>query len=144
VSDATGLRRFRIKFDARTGWLLALVGITPARSSVAIEPMEIDVRFGWAHFRVRRELIQSAGPAEASWRYGVGIHTNVVDWLCVNGSTSNLVELRLAPPQRIWMIVPVRCKRFIVSLEEPEAFLRELGFPLDVAPRSPGPSLGAS
>ena len=62
------------------------------------------------------------------WYWGIGIHTNGVR-LVVNGALSGLVELQLSPPQRAWLLFPIRCKRLIVSLEQPAAFIQALSVP---------------
>jgi hypothetical protein len=110
--------------------LLGLVGITRRRSFVAIGTTDIDVHFGWAHFRFARDAMAGASRVRGSWGYGVGIHTNYVDRLIVNGSLANLVEIRFSPPQRAWMLFPIRCQRLIVSLEDPEGFMAALAGPV--------------
>jgi hypothetical protein len=130
--------RYGFRFDGWLVWLLALCGITRGRSAVTIEPSDVDVRFGWAHFRIPRACITTAQRAHPSWQYGIGIHTNCVDWLCVNGSLGGMVELSLSPPQRYSvLLIPVRCKRFLVSLEDPNGFLQALGAP---SPGGPHPA----
>ena len=54
------------------------------------------------------------------------MHTNIVSTLAINGSLAGMVELRLEPPQTLRVLLPVRCSRLYLSLEDREGFLRAL------------------
>jgi hypothetical protein len=71
----------------------------------------------------------AAGP-HGRIRYAIGVHVmHRGDWI-VNGSSMNMVELRVDPPARAWAVgVPVRVHRLRVSVEDPAALLGELAVP---------------
>jgi hypothetical protein len=115
-----------------TWWLpvLALLGATRGRSYVAIEPTWVHVRFGIFRFDVERRRVVSARTIRGNWLAGIGVHTNLVSGLIVNGSLDGLVELDLEPPQTFWLLfLRLRCRQLYVSLEQPDAFLAALGVP---------------
>jgi hypothetical protein len=49
-------------------------------------------------------------------------------WL-VNGAPDGIVDIELSEPVRAFVMVPIRLKRFSVSLDDPEGFLAALGAP---------------
>jgi hypothetical protein len=119
--------RYTIRRDPWWVPLLVLFGATRQRSYVAVDDEWIRVRFGFFAMRVPRAHVLGARGVRGHWLSGIGWHTNFVSALVVNGSLAGMVELRLAPPQHIrLLIVPVRCSRLYLSLEDPGGFLRSL------------------
>ncbi len=119
--------RFAIRRDPWWVPLLVLFGATRRRSYVVVDDEWVRVRFGFFAMRFPRERIVSARSVQGGWGYGIGWHTNFVSALILNGSLAGLVELRLTPPEhRRLLLLPVRCSRLYVSLEQPDAFLRVL------------------
>jgi len=129
--------RFPMRLDAWWAPLLAaLLFATPNRAYVALDGDQVDVRFGLFRLRFPRAQVTLARRAPGHWGYGIGIHTNLVDSLIVNGSLAGLVELRLSPPKRVWLLfIPVRCARLFLSLENPDAFQAALGQPTSTPAR---------
>lgn len=125
--------RFALRLD--WWWLPFLLpaGVLPATAYVVLEARAVRVRFGFFRFTVERQRIERARQVAGSWWHGIGVHTDLLHWLCVAGSLAGLVELRLEPPQRFWVLCfPVRCTRFLLSLEDPGGFLRALTAPTAV------------
>ncbi len=107
--------------------LLALFGGTPSRSYVDVEPDIITFRFGGFEARVPRADISGATRTHwpilggIGWRVGPGA-------VALIGARQNVVEVKLRHPHRMSvLLLPINARRVFISLEEPEAFLAELG-----------------
>ncbi len=119
--------RYTIRRDPWWAPLLVLFGATRKRSYVVLDDEWVRVRFGFFALRVPRAHVVGARRVRGYWLYGIGWHTNLVSALMLNGSLAGMVELRLAPPQHLrLLIIPVRCSRLYLSLEDPGGFLRVL------------------
>jgi hypothetical protein len=109
--------------------LLALFGGTRSRSYVEVEPDSVTFRFGIFEARIPRADVSGASPAHwpliggIGWRLGPGA-------VGLIGSLQNVVEVRLRQPHRVsLLLLPVNARRVFVSLEDPQAFLADLGAP---------------
>jgi hypothetical protein len=107
--------------------LLALFGGTRHRASVDVEPDTVTFRFGAFEARIPRFDVSGASPVPwplyrgIGWRIGPGA-------VALIGSLQNVVEVRLRQPHRVRVLgIPVRARRVSVSLEQPAAFLSDLG-----------------
>lgn len=60
------------------------------------------------------------------YRYSVGWRSDLSGGIGLIGSYKNLVEIRFRRRRWVWMLLPFPCKRLVVSLEEPQAFLDAL------------------
>ncbi len=101
--------------------------LRPSESYIELRGGAVAVRMGWA-FRGEfpRAAIASARRSEAR-PLSRGVHGLTGRWL-VNGSGQGLVSLSLRPWQRGYVLgFPVRLQELIVSVEEPEEFIRALG-----------------
>jgi hypothetical protein len=121
--------RYAIRIDPWWQPLLLPLGVWRTAAYVAVDATSVRVRFGLFRFDLERARIAGARPVAGAglWGMGIGVHTNFVNALAVNGSLAGVVELRLEPPQRVRVLFPVRCSRLYLSLEDPEDFLRALG-----------------
>jgi hypothetical protein len=126
---------FAIRYDAGFVPLANITGTGPRQTSVTVTSDELQVRMGrWFHAEIPRSSIRNAarlqemrlaGLALPSW----GIHTNLRGTWSVNGSLSGLVSLDVQPPAVGHMFgFPVGIKRLVLSLEDPDGFLRALGY----------------
>ena len=125
--------RFAMRLDRWWQPLLWLVGVRPGSAYVAVQGDTVRVRFGQFDYRFPRACVVGARRVSGAkrWWLGVGVHGNLVDWLAINGSLSGLVELRLDPPRRLWVLfVPNRVRRLYLSLEDPDALLQALRTPV--------------
>src|SRR5215207_11145258 len=128
------MQRFAIRIDRWMQPFLLLVGVKRSHAAVLVNAERLQVRFGTFRYTIRRTNLVSARQVQAKWSYGVGVHSNFVSNLIVNGSLHGLVELQLRQHQRAAILfIPVRYRRLFVSLEDPEAFLAALAVP-SVAP----------
>ncbi len=119
--------RFPMRLDPWWVPLLAIFGAIPPLSYVAVDADSLRVCFGIFRYRITRVQVVGARRVSGNWLYGIGVHTNFVNGLIVNGSLAGLVELRLNPAQAFWVLfLPTRCTRFYLSLEQPDAFLAAL------------------
>jgi hypothetical protein len=120
--------RFPIRLDPWWRPVLLLVGVTPGRSYVELRPSLVFIRFGWLTWQISRARLAGAEQQRAPFWYGIGIHTNLLDTLVINGSLGGMVLLHLDPPMRLWLLLlPIlRCRRLFVSLEDPAVFLAAL------------------
>jgi hypothetical protein len=107
--------------------LLAVFGGTRPRSYVDVEPDTVTFRFGTFEARIPRADVSGASRAHwpvlggIGWRIGPGV-------VALIGSLQNVVEVRLRQPHRVSVLwIPVKARRVFVSLEDPEAFLADLG-----------------
>jgi len=97
---------------------------------VEIAPTEVRVRMGWAFdASVPRSSIVNARPYHEVW-WAIGAHTDLRGRWLVNGSVTGIVAMDLDPRARGRSSgIPIRPKAILVSLEDPDAFLRALGAP---------------
>ena len=109
--------------------LLLLFGGTRGRSYLEIDSETLTARFGWA-FRYRFPLgdIEDATLVRRLpwYNYSVGWHSDLHGGILLVGAYKNLVEIRFRRRRWVWMLLPFPCKRLVVSLEEPQAFLDAL------------------
>ena len=118
---------YAFRYDRWCGWLLGLLGHGRRPSRITVASGTVDVRMGLA-FRASLPLgtVVEAAPYDGRV-WGWGVHGWRGRWL-VNGSSHGLVTLTLEPsaPARV-MGIPVRLRQLIVSLEDPEGFLAQVG-----------------
>ena len=122
--------RFAIRLDPLWQPVLWLVGVLPSTAYVALVGDTVRVRFGVFRYSFPRASVVAARPVGSAnlFKIGVGIHGNLVSGLAINGSLHGLVELRLAPPRRFWVLfIPMRVNRLVISLKDPDALVRALG-----------------
>ncbi|MBV9282004.1 MAG: hypothetical protein JOZ41_18145 [Chloroflexi bacterium] len=120
-------QRFAFRFSS---WMLPfawLIASGPGQSWVEVTKDEVRVRMG-VGFRARipRRSIARADRHPDMWS-AIGIHTRFRGTWIVNGSPSGMVVLDIEPPVRAHTFgIPIRLKRLLVSLEDPEGFLAAL------------------
>lgn len=107
--------------------LLTVLGGTHHRSYVEVERDTVTFRFGAFEARIPRADVSGASRAHwplldgIGWRIGPGT-------VGLIGSLQNVVEVRLQQPHRMSVfLIPVKARRVFVSLEDPQAFLTDLG-----------------
>ena len=107
--------------------LLALFGGTRPRAYVDVEPDTVTFRFGAFEARIPRADV--SGASRARWPLLGGIGWRIEPGaVALIGSLQNVVEVRLRQPHRVSVLwIPVNALRVFVSLEDPEAFLADLG-----------------
>jgi hypothetical protein len=99
-------------------------------AEVSLTDAELRVRMGWA-FRAtipRRSIRRAARRRDVAWAIGVHfLDTRLRTWL-VNGSSRGIVFLDLEPPARGRTgPFPITIQRLGLGLEDPDAFVRDLG-----------------
>ncbi len=111
-------------------------GATADRSFAAIEDGELHVQFGRL-FDHRFPLDQIEGLGITHWPLwaGIGWRTNFRGTLGLVGTYLNVVEVRFKQPQRVRLLLPLPCRRLVLSLEEPSSFVAALSKRLRPAPR---------
>ena len=122
------VRTFPIRFDGLSRPMV-LIGFTRGNSRVVLETEVVDVRMGWGFaLRAPRSAVRSAAPDDRPL-FDRGVHGWFGRWN-VAASRRGLVRIAFEPAvvARVGP-VPVRVRMLRVSLEEPEAFLLELGAP---------------
>ena len=119
-------RRFPIRFDGFYRVVSLLSFLPPGDAYLTLDADTVAVRMAWG-FRARFSRGAVAEAKRSAERpLSRGVHGWNGRWL-VNGSADGLVELRLEPEQRARVIgVPVRLRRLLVSLEDPEGLLAAL------------------
>ena len=128
--------RFPIRLDAWWQPVLWIVGVLPGNAYVALSGDIVRVDFGLFRYRFPRASVVGARKVGSAslFAVGVGIHGNMMSSLAINGSLNGLVELRLEPPRRFWVLfIPMRVSRLLISLKDPDAFVQELGVPVGPA-----------
>jgi hypothetical protein len=121
---ATDSRRLPIRFG-RLELLFRLLGITRASSYADVAPDRVRVRMGWAFgTQMPRTSIRSARRVRNA--ISIGVHGWRGRWL-VNGAAGPLVAIAIDPPARARVLgFPVRLRELIVSVDDPDALIREL------------------
>jgi len=127
VSPST-VRRFPIRFTGLNKAMVVL-GITPGGSYVDVTDETVTVRMSWA-FRARVERPSIAGATPFRGRvWGWGVHGWRGEWL-VNGSSSGLVTVGIAPPARARVIGwPVALRTLHVAVDDPDGLIAALAPP---------------
>ena len=122
---------YAFRYDRWCGWLLGLLGHGRRLSRITVDAGTVHVRMGLA-FRASLPLGTVVEVAPYDGRvWGWGVHGWRGRWL-VNGSSHGLVTLTLEPPAPARVLgIPVRLRQLIVSLEDPEGFLAQVGAPHD-------------
>jgi hypothetical protein len=118
--------RFPIRFDAGYRVISTALFLAPSRSFVEVEGDEVRVRMAWA-FRARfpRSAVASASDFREK-PLSRGVHGFAGRWL-VNGSGQGIVSIDLEPGLRGYVMgFPVRLRRLLVSVEDPEGLMRAL------------------
>jgi hypothetical protein len=113
-------RRFAIRYSVLFALLAAVLGMGRRRASVEVGDDDVAVRMGWAFSaRIPRRSIVSAAPHPRVW-YAIGVHAaGRGDWI-VNGTSRNMVDVRVDPPAPARAIgFPVRLRRLRVSVDHP-------------------------
>lgn len=125
-------RRFAFYYDV-AGSILRLLGLGPEQSWIVVRPDALLVHMGWAFdVGIPRGVIASAQRADAPRGFagmfvGWGVHTTFDGTWYVNGSQQHLVRIDLTDPVRGRALVfPVTIRTLYLSIDEPEAFLRNL------------------
>jgi hypothetical protein len=121
-------RRFAIRVDRWCLPLFVVLGIGPRFDHVDVDDATVTVRLGWMFFaRVDRSAIVEVTRNRNAYG-GWGAHGWRGRWL-VNGSSKGIVRIELDPRQRgrLLMFWPVRPRRLLVSLDDPEGFIAAMG-----------------
>jgi hypothetical protein len=116
--------RFPILISPLWRYLLLPFGATAERSFAALKDGELQVRFGRLfdhHFPL--EEIESVSLGHWPVWAGVGWRANFRGTVGLIGTYVNVVEIQFKEPQRVRMLVPVRCERLYLSVEEPHEFI---------------------
>ena len=128
------MARFNIRIDPVWSVPLLIIGATQARSWVEVGDTELEVRFGVGHQRIRLADVASVAPHEWSLFYGIG-HRLGYSGVGYVGSIERVVKITLKGPVRFDILlgieVPFSC--FFVSLDDPEAFIKEVSGRLTAA-----------
>jgi hypothetical protein len=125
-------RSFSIRYSRLSRWFFVPLLLGERHAEVALTDTELRVRMGWA-FRAaipRSAVRRAARHRDVAWAIGVHVlDVRLRTWL-VNGSREGIVFLDLDPPAR-GHTGPFRItiERLGLGLEDPDAFLRELGPP---------------
>lgn len=123
------MQTFRFSFaGGPVRLLLAATGVWQRSSYVTVDAREVRVRSGIAF----RTTIPRSHLGEVARRerrvFSRGVHGSFGRWL-VNGSSEGLVRLTVDPKVRAWMLCfPSKLRELTVSLEDPDGFLRALGY----------------
>lgn len=109
-------------------WRLMLrpFGATPERCFVEVGDEELRVSFGRAFYGTF-PLDNVEGASLTDWPVWAGIGPRYFrGTIGLIGAYVNTVEVRFKEPQRMRMLLPVRCKRLLLSMEDPRAFVAAL------------------
>lgn len=123
-------QRFEIRYSPWWRWFLVALWLGRRWSFVEIAPTEVRVRMGWGfHASIPRSSIVNARRHRDVW-WAIGAHTDLRGRWLVNGSVTGIVAMDIDPRGRgRFLGIPIRPKAILVSLEDPDGFLRALGAP---------------
>jgi len=126
---ATRLMRHSILIDSY--WLPLMLPFGTRRSRSYLEVSETALNLVFSPFfreSVPRDRIAAVRPCSwprlggIGWRVGRGGTVGLI------GSRKNTVEILLREPQRVRVaFLPMSCRRIVVSLQDPDAFIADLG-----------------
>jgi hypothetical protein len=122
------MSRIPIRFG-RLEFLFLIVGLTPGRSYIELEPDVVRVRMGWAFsMELPRVSIRSAQRAKDS-PWSIGVHGWGQRWR-VNGAASPMVAIDIAPPASARVLFfRVSVRELLVSVDDPDALVLQLREP---------------
>jgi hypothetical protein len=122
-------RTFPIRYSRLARWFMTPLRLGARRAKVELTDDALRVRMGWAfHATIPRRSIRRAALHRDVW-WAVGVHSDLrlKSWL-VNGSTKGIVFLDVLPPAKGRSgPFPITIERLGLGLEDPDAFLRDLG-----------------
>jgi hypothetical protein len=107
--------------------LFVVLGVTPARSYLDLEPEIVRVRMGWGFAAdIPRTSIRSVRRVErAMW--SIGAHGWRGRWL-VNGARGPIVSIEIDPPVHgRTILIPSGLRELRVSVDDPDALVAALG-----------------
>jgi len=126
---AARLVRHPILIDSH--WLPFMLPFGTRRSRSYLEVSETTLNLVFSPFfreSVARDRIATVRPCSwprfsgIGWRVGLGGTVGLI------GSRKNTVEILLREPQRVRVaFLPMSCRRIVVSLQDPDAFIADLG-----------------
>jgi hypothetical protein len=118
--------RFPIRFNAWFKLMSSALLLAPSRSFVEVNDHEVRVQMAWGfQARFPRSAVASAQPVELA-PISRGVHGFAGTWL-VNGSGDRILEVRLQPKQRAWVMgFPVSLRKLRVSVDDPSALATRL------------------
>lgn len=100
------------------------IGVTEQSAFAELSGESFDVRFGrFFDYHFPLEEVEKVTLGRWPVWAGVGARTNFRGTVGLIGTYVNVVEVVFKTPQRIRMVVPVRCKRLFFSVEDPHAFI---------------------
>ena len=131
MTDHTKSHRFQIQITQLSQALMIPFGVTRRQAYAQLQDGVLHVRFGpMFNERIRLDNIETAEVSHWPRWAGVGLRTNLRGSIGLVGSYGNTVKLTLKEPQPIHMFVlPAKCERLYLSLEDPEGFLEAIGKP---------------
>jgi hypothetical protein len=130
IAQAKG-HRFPILITQFARVLMIPFGVSRRRAFAQLHDGELHVRFG-PMFDERIPLDNIEGAEVSRWpRWaGVGPRTDFRGRIGLVGSYSNTVKLTLKDPIDVHLFVlGVTCRKLYLSLEDPDAFVREVSKP---------------
>ncbi|MBI5535098.1 MAG: hypothetical protein HY898_20395 [Deltaproteobacteria bacterium] len=121
--------RYPMRLDRMWKPFLWVLGGTPQRSFVDVEPERVRFKFGagFDHNVPRSEIVSAERTSYPlfggiGWRMGL-----VAKSAAIVGSTHGVVRVTFKAPRRVRMTgIPKQCQQLFVSLEDPDGFVREL------------------
>jgi len=123
MTEHVGMSRYQIRYDRWRDWLLGLLGMGRRWSVVVVSRDEVRVALGLG-FRAtfpRASVIDVAPYAGRVFAHGWR-----GEWL-VNGSSHGIVAMSVGPHARGYVVgVPVKVRRLLVSVTEPDPFIAQL------------------
>lgn len=121
--------RFTISHDGWVRPILVATGFLERWSWVEVNADTVQVHMSWG-FRatIDRSAIVEASPGlQRVW--SIGVHGWRGRWL-VNGSTKNLVWIRIDPAARARVMgLPIKLRELVVNVDDPERLLELLEQP---------------
>ena len=101
--------------------------------TIDVTPTQLIVRCGRFSLDVPRSSVVTAGVRSWTQKAGWRLQRKHVALI---GSRQGVVEIRLSPPvpHRTLGIFPVKWDRVVVSMQDPDAFLADLGVPPNPTP----------
>ncbi|MGA7670211.1 MAG: hypothetical protein WBW04_07300 [Nitrolancea sp.] len=120
------MSRYPIKRSPVWAWALLVIGATESSSYVDIGPDEIVAQFGWKRIVVPRTDVDYAERSAWPWWGGIGWRSDLRHSIGLIGALSPILRIHTKPRRTSLLGIPVTLTDLYLSVEDPEAAVREL------------------
>lgn len=123
------MSRYAIRRSPFWAWALLIIGATEDRSYVDIDPQRLVAQFGWKRIEVSRSDVLGAERSKWPWWGGIGWRSDLRHSIGLIGALSPIVRVHVRPQPITMLGIPHKLTDLYLSVENPDAVVRELNGP---------------